>query len=90
MKQKTEKNKHNKGRPYGENIFTTFPKPYEDLPDKFIKKGFVAWPKGRYSPVKKIGKKIVGGRTKSGGYVAYPKEPPAKQGMNMYRPNETS
>jgi hypothetical protein len=43
-----------------------------DTPDN-PRPGFVAWPETLFSEVKKTDNDIVHGRTRNGGYVAYPK-----------------
>ncbi len=78
MKHKFENNKHNKDGP-GE--MKNYPvrsivSETNDSDSKLnIKKGFVAWPEKKFPlPCKDDDVEIIEGRTKGGGYVAYPKK----------------
>jgi hypothetical protein len=77
MKTIFKKNKHNKDGPVEKGDMLNMPNTPENINDegKPIKKAFVAWPEHKSSEIidnKNI--QIIEGRTKNGGYVAYPKE----------------
>jgi hypothetical protein len=77
MKTLFKKNKHNKDGPLEKCDSLQMPNIPEKINDeeKAIKKAFVAWPENKSSEIienKNI--EIIEGRTKNGGYVAYPKE----------------
>lgn len=77
MKRKSENTKRNKGRPGEQNNFSYSPESYKNIneTDKYVRKGFVAWPDTKSSGTKKnADKNTLEGRTRNGGYVAYPKQ----------------
>ncbi len=81
MKHKFENNKHNKDGPKEENIYpvrSIISEKSNYDSQSTIKHGFVAWPE-KTLPMKHKDDdiEILEGRTKGGGYVAYPKKKPA-------------
>lgn len=66
--------KHNKDGPERDNFLTAPYTPYKnDYAERPVKKAFTAWP-DEPKTVKNTDVKILEGRTKNGGYVAYPKK----------------
>ena len=92
MKQKTENNKHNKGGPGVKSNFVPSTYGYLNCLDRgqWNKKGFVAWPEVKRRAVARIDDEITEGRTRNGGYVAYPKSTALGEKVNLYYPKKAS